>query len=146
MKKTFIIETNMTIATAKVGSFQLTIPDTGQPVVLKRVQIQTDVGPLAYSLLEDYSFVAAGSVITPLNINRILGGASRVVVKSIADTTAVAGGSALTINSLKVGAGNTLQLRMGSTDVVLKPGKYLIAVTNSNAGNAIVNFNIAWEE
>lgn len=147
MKKTFILETNMTVATTKVGAIQITIP-SGSPIHLKTVGVSISAGPVAVNLLEDYSFTdVLESPLTPLHANRQLADSSNVTVKGYVDITAVAGAGALTVAQKNLITATSVPQDVISNVILLKPStNYLLAFTNSNAGDSVVNFALSWEE
>lgn len=148
MRETFLIEQNMTIATTKVAAIQITTPATGV-TILKPVAFVSDVGPIVASLFEDYSFSDVGfSTLAPINTNRrATGGTSNLVVKAIPDATVVQGANDVAINQFKTPTAPIDEYFVGKNEIILKASTdYLIAFTNSNAGNAVVNFAISWTE
>lgn len=145
MKKTFVMETTLTVATGKIGALQITTP-AGKSIHLQPVGIAVSAGPVVSSLLEDYSYVTAGAI-TPIDTNRSLKATSTVVLKGVADISAVAGSAPITIYTLSIPAADTGRKTLGAKEIVLKPStNYLVTFTNSNAGNAVINFALAWEE
>lgn len=146
MKKTFVVATNMTIATGDVGALMITTP-AGTPVQLDDVIVSNSAGPVAVNLLEDYTYVeVAKSPLTPLAANRQLAPTSAVTIFAYPDISAVAGADALTVATMNLVAAMS-DYRLGSVAIQLKPlTTYLLAFTNSNGGNAVVNFALSWKE
>lgn len=145
MKKTFVVATNMTVATTKVGALMITTP--AAHIQLDDVIVSNSAGPVAVNLLEDYSYTEpAKSAITPLDANRQLDATSAVTIFGYPDVTADAGAGALTVATMNLVAASS-NVKLGTVPIQLKPSTtYLLAFTNSNGGNAVINFALAWKE
>ena len=144
MKKTFVLSSNMSLATTKVGAFQFTTP-AGVPVVLKAASFSSDKTSVSMSLLEDYTFAAAGTALVPTDTFRTAPRTPRTTVKAHTDITAVAGAAAKTLENVYVQEiTNKISLNKEWT---LKPSTtYLLAISNQNAGTASVGYCITLEE
>lgn len=144
MRETYILENRMDIATTKTGALFIKTPLTG--IIQLTAGFTCSVGPIIPSILEDYSFVG-GSVLPSVNVNRNVGKASAVVVKGLADATAVAGASALTLAVRHILGGSTDVQKLSQEPITLKPNtNYLIVFPNSNVGTSTVSYMLSWKE
>lgn len=109
-------------------------------------------GPVTVELVEDQSFVAAGTAGTPRNRHRINGPASAITCKSIAAATLV-GGSAVILDTVVI-PGNSVAGKLGGSTAaaeewVLNPGKtYIVSMTNATNPGATITagYSLFWYE
>lgn len=126
---------------------------------MQDIEVSCSAGPASFSLLEDYwmdpTAAGAASSLTPQNHHRILGTASVLDVLGYADVTATTGGGAAAGDTLATvplhgtGVGSAKVAGSGSTpqERVLLPGKkYLLAMSNANAGSVTFGYNVFWYE
>lgn len=111
-------------------------------------------GPVVIALLEDNSFVAAGTAATPVNRRRI--GTPRVSVltcKTHTDVIAVAGAGSVSMETIVI-PGTSVGANLGGSNKsaeewVLKPGAtYMVSITNATSPGATVKvgYDLFWYE
>lgn len=145
MKQTYILENRMDIATTKSGALFLKTPPLTGPIQLT-ARFTCSAGPIIPSILEDYSFVG-GATLPAVNINRNIGKTSAVIVKGLADASAVAGAAALTLVTRHVVGSSTDPQKLSQEPISLKPDtNYLLVFPNSNAGTVTVSYMLSWKE
>lgn len=146
----YTVSNKLDILAAGVGGLQITVPQ-GSYVHFKPAAFSCTGGPVIISLLEDYTFVG-GSAIPSVNRKRSSTNAATVTVKGATAITPVAGSAPLNLETLIL-SGNTTAGRLGSAvtqdkEWVLKPGDYLIGITNSTSPGATVSvaYDLFWYE
>jgi len=143
----FTCSNKMDITAAKIGAIQITVP-AGSIAHFKAVGISVTGGPVIANLLEDYTFVG-GSVLPAFNRNRASTKTTPLVLKGLADATAVAGASPISLDMLVIAGASQGALQIGangSTDeeIMLKPGNYILTFSNTSVGTVTVGYTLNW--
>lgn len=145
----FTVSNKMDIGASKVGVLMLTVP-AGTTVHLKTAEISSTGGPVIVNLLEDYS--AVGTAPLPVyNRNRLSSKTPLMTVRGLADASAVAGTTPLSLDMLVIPASGAGTQRIGAKasadeELLLKPGIYLLALTNTAVATVTVGYTLNWYE